>query len=271
MTSGIEMYPQRKRFLAPNERPPRIARIVALCGALLVLGPAALGAAQDTSVLLDARVAPARGRIEAAVSAARGEGLPQSWLLDKVREGIAKHVAADRIAAAVDGLLGRMRVANTLTRFMPHQPAQARRDAVLRAIVDALAAGAPAGELGEIVRVAARGDSANAAQNIVRSMGAVAELGERGFAGAVAAQATKIAFEREGVAGLSALVQEARRLSRIDPSTRDGLLRDAARSIGTDRAEQNRFERRIDRRGPPHDDSFGHGRGRGLRGRSKAR
>lgn len=54
----------------------------------------------------DARLAPVRPALERQLARARAAGLPTDVVVAKVREGLAKNVAPDRIGAAVERLVG---------------------------------------------------------------------------------------------------------------------------------------------------------------------
>ncbi|HJL17070.1 MAG TPA: hypothetical protein RMH99_15500, partial [Sandaracinaceae bacterium LLY-WYZ-13_1] len=162
---------------------------------MLALGVAA-GApahAQESSVLSDPRLAAVRPRLSEAVEAAERDGLPPAWLLDKVAEGLSKHVPPPLIARAVDTLLSRMRAADGMVRDVPGVRGRARRR-LLRVAVDALSAGAPAEGVGRLVREAARGDRAGAAGRVREALVTVAELAERDFSGPAAVQAARDAY-----------------------------------------------------------------------------
>ncbi len=201
--------------------------IVALV-AVLALAPA-IARAQS---LDDPRLAPVRDRLERAVSAARAEGLPSEWLLDKVAEGLSKHVPPPRIAAAVDTLLGRIRTADAM--IAPAHARGAERRRLVRAAVDALAAGAPEHALGQLVREAAHGDRVGAPMRVHEALTTVAELAEREFGGQAAVDATLGAWQRGRTEGLRALLQGARRIGR-GASRRDDALRRLGREVGPNR------------------------------------
>lgn len=185
--------------------------------------------AQDTAregLLEDARLAPVRDRLATSIDAARLEALPAEWLLDKVAEGLSKRVPPPRIAAAVETLLERIRVADALVQPAVVGPTAGRRR-LLRAAVDALAAGAPREPLGRLIREVARGDRGGAAERAHEALTTVAELGERQFGGAAAVEATREAHRRGERP--SELLRRARRIGRDPPGGRDGALRQLGR------------------------------------------
>jgi hypothetical protein len=210
----------------------------------LAWAPTAAAHAQEPSggaadVLSEARLDPVRDRLRAAVEAAEADGLPREWLLDKVAEGLSKRVPPPLIARAVDSLLTRMRTADGLVRDVPNARGRARRR-LLRAAVDALAAGAPARGVGRLVAEAARGERAGAPARAREALVTVAELAERGFSGRASVEATREAYRRDRRGGLGRLLRRARRIGPAPPGGRDEALRRAGRAIGIDRPRRGR-------------------------------
>lgn len=205
---------------------------VLLCATLA--GAPVGAAAQSSSVLSDARLEPVRDRLTQSLDAAHRDGLPSEWLLDKVAEGLSKHVPPGRIVAAVDTLLSRMRAADALIREVPGaRGAEHRR--LLRAALDALTAGAPHEGLGRLVREVVRSDRAEAPRRVHEALTTVAELAERQFGGHAAVDATTEAYQHGRRGGLSDLLRQAR---RIGPGpARDDALRNLGRRVG--RAESD--------------------------------
>jgi hypothetical protein len=195
-------------------------RSIAACSFLLVAVVCAPARAQDAA-LDDARLSTVRAAIAADVEAARSEGLPADWLLDKVAEGLSKRVPPARIAAAVHALLERIRVGDRLLASI------ARPARPLRQAVDALTAGVPQAELARLVRaVIDREDVVSVRASAVRAaLVTVAELAEREFGGEAAARATLDAYRRGGQSGLRTLLRDARRLEPASSSRDDALRR----------------------------------------------
>jgi hypothetical protein len=156
-------------------------------------------------VLADARLGEVRGRVEAAARSASEAGLPAEWLLDKVREGLAKGVPPGEIVSAVERLGERMRSAARIQHGLPPERSSAQSRAVLRGLVDALGVGAPEGSVSRLARGMAREDPGAVRAGIE----AVADLGERGFRGESAVHAVEIAFERGGRDGVASLLASA--------------------------------------------------------------
>lgn len=232
---------------------PPVAIVALLLASLLGTAAASAQAPQPGAdgLLADPALASARPRIERAVSAAVNEGLPSDWLLDKVAEGLSKRVPAPRIAAAVEGLLTRMRDAERIVRDVRSSGPAARRP-LLRAAVDALMAGAPAEALAALVSEIAASrpaGTAGASSSAAQALVTVSELAEREFDGAASVEATRDAWRTGRGAGMSRLLQSARRIRGAAGDARDGALREAARArdpVGVDR-------------GAHRGDSFGRG------------
>lgn len=206
--------------------------------------------AQD--VLDDARLSSVRERLAGSIESARREGLPSEWLVDKVAEGLSKRVPPARIAAAVEELAARIRAADALVE--PVGRADRRR--VLRAAVDALAAGAPRRELGQLVREVARSGGPNTGGRVREALVTVAELAERQFGGAAAVEATREAHRRGEPP--RELLRRARRIGRDPPGGRDRALRELGRGRGPG-------QRDVDARGVGRDHGRDGNPGRGPR------
>ncbi len=204
-------------------------RTLALAVLCASLAPAT--AAAQAEVLSDARLAPVHDRLAQSVDAAQREGLPSEWLLEKVAEGLSKHVSAPRIAAAVDTLLTRIRSADTLVRAVPGARGEERRR-LLRAAVDALAAGAPHDGLGRLLREVVRRDRSDAPRRAHDALTTVAELAERHFGGRAAVEATTDAYRQGRRAGLNDLLRRARQIGPGPPNGRDEALRSLGRAVG---------------------------------------
>jgi hypothetical protein len=224
-------------------------------------------AAAQPSPLADPRIAPVRQRIERSIAAANADGLPSEWLVDKVAEGLSKRAPADRIAAAVEALLARLRTAESLRSAIRESAQDEERRAALRAIADALAVGAPAGQLvaliGQVTSTPARDIDAH--ERVRLAMRTVAELGERGFAGDVAARVTLRAFRSGGIRGWDILLDSARSIPSGSDVARAAALEQLAESVRAVRGR--RPDHSVDRGAPPRDDS--HGRGRRTRTRRR--
>jgi hypothetical protein len=203
-------------------------------------------AAQDSSVLRDARLAPVRAQLARSVAGARGEGLPAEWLLDKVAEGLSKRVPPPLIARAVDALLERMRVADRLVAGVPGARGREQRR-LLRAAVDALSAGAPRDRLEVLIREVGRDDPAGAIGRTIQALTTVAELAERDFSGAAAVESSLAAFRSGGPRGLSGLLRRARQIGPDPAGGRDVALRQLGRDVGRPTIDPSLQQRDHDR------------------------
>ncbi len=254
----------------------RISPILCVLLGLAFGVPAAWAQDGTASPVDDARVAAVHDRLTASVQAARAAGLPAGWIEEKVAEGLAKHVPPPIIAAAVDGLLARMRTADAILGDAILGPThmradRAHRQAVLRATVDALSAGGDPRSLAHIAVLAARArhDPLRSWQDVREAMITVAELGERGFETAYATAVTARALTRAGVPGLAALLDAARTVHGRDPAQRRHALdRALDDSLGHGPPPGHGAGRPDDHGGPAHDDSLNQGqhRGRPTRG-----
>ena len=266
---------RRRAVLRPWMTPLMLAMAVYGCAGALAstaLGSAGSAAAQDSAdgergaqPLADARLAPVRARLLAASARARADGVPAEWLDAKVREGLAKHVPAARIAAAVEQLAERIHEATTIARTTP----VSGRTEVARAVLDALAAGARVEPLAALVGEVAR-DDANASEDSRAALRVVAELGERGFAADLATESTRAAWRNGGREGLRALLEAARHIPRSEASASGDALQRAAnapRPRGAQREQAHgdatERDRPSEHAGPPRDDSFTHGASHG--------
>lgn len=227
--------------------------LVLSCAALVALPRVARAQSHPAD---DARLAPVRNRLAAAIEAAQREGLPSEWLLDKIAEGLSKRVPPERIAAAVDALLERIRIADELVRPIPNAARDHRR--LLRAALDALTAGAPHEPLGHLVREIVRSERAHASERVREALTTVAELTERQFGGEAAVDAAREAYRQGRGRGLGDLLQRARRIARDPPGGRDRALRELGREVG-------RGARGIDRASAGGDHARDAHRGRGPR------
>lgn len=215
----------------------------------------------ERAVLDDSRVASIRSELEAALELARARGLPTEWLLDKIAEGLAKHVPPGRIPPAVQTLLTRIEAAARVTKQLPKPAEPAARSALLRAATEALAVGAPEHALVGLGRAVAEGGGS--AADVRAGMVSVAELGERGFAGSTAVDAVRTAFERAGTEGWPTLLAQARGIDAVGEAARAEALRDVAARLttlpaaGGSSAVPERVGPSTRPSGPPHDVSFG--------------
>lgn len=198
--------------------------------------------------------------------------LPTELLIEKVREGIAKHVPVPRILQAVRIVRERMQVADGLLSGAPRAPVAARTAAV-RGLVDALNAGLTRADLEAVL--ASLGSASRDLVAVREVAVTLAELAERGFRTATAVAAATSAWRQGGVKALPSVIALA---SRIGPSVsaRDEALTQGVSQLslprGAAHAASERSNNAVHEPGPPHDDAFGAAqqRGRGLaKGRNK--
>jgi hypothetical protein len=201
-----------------------MARLAIL--ALLLVGNLAHA---DRPAIDVARLGASAADVRAIVDRAAANGLPAELLVDKVREGLAKGVPPARIALVVHGLadsLGRART-EALTAAVA-----APSKALLKAIVEAHAAGAGTGEVAAVLR---------GGHDRVRGVQVLTDLAQRGYPVAIAAR-TVSAIAGHGKNALDHLVGEAERLRSLDAATPgdalDALARADAQGLGLDHAEQ---------------------------------
>ena len=193
--------------------------------AILVAGGAAWA---DPSALDDARLGASAAQVHATVDGAARAGLPAALLADKVREGLAKGVPPARIAAVVAALsdgLGRARAeAQPLIGGAPSA-------ALLKAIVEAHAAGAGAADVAAVLRAGGR----------ERAVEVLTDLAQRGYPVGVAARTVAAVVARKS-GTLDRVVGEAERLRAVDGAAPadalDALARANAQGLGLDHAEQ---------------------------------
>jgi hypothetical protein len=205
------MYPPQRSVVDPYT----MARMcIAL---LLLLGSArSLGAPPE-----DARLTPARAELEGAFAAAARDGVPESILSDKVREGLAKGVPAARIAQVVREL---ERSAAEAERQVKPQ-VKAAPPSLLKALMAARAAGAPREELDGVLRQnAARGTPA-----VEHALDVLADLAQHGYPAQAAARAVSAVLAREPRA-LERVPAEAQSLAARTGATRAEALDAIARA-----------------------------------------
>jgi hypothetical protein len=112
----------------------------------------ALGAAQAAAPALpdDARLGPARERLEALVAKTSAAGLPAEVVVSKVREGLAKGVDAGRIEQAANRLAESLGAAS---RFVAERrPGAAPPAPLVRALAEARVAGLDLNAADAVVR-----------------------------------------------------------------------------------------------------------------------
>jgi len=184
----------------------------------------------DRPALDDSRLGGSAADVRAVVDRAAAGGLPAELLVDKVREGLAKGVPPARIALVVRGLADNLGLARAETRTAGVTAPSA---ALLKAIVEAHAAGAGAADVATVLRSGSRARE--------RAVQVLTDLAQRGYPVSIAAR-TVSAIAGRGKNALDHLVGEAERLRSIDAATPgdalDALARADAQGLGLDHAEQ---------------------------------
>jgi hypothetical protein len=195
---------------------------------LLLAGRGAAAATPD-----DARLNPARAQLETVFAAAARDGVPESILSDKVKEGLAKGVPAARIALVVRTLEQSLAdgARQAAPRFSPPPPS------LLKAMVAARAAGAQPRELEALLNAGAQ----LGASTVTRALDVLTDLAQRGFPTAAAARAVA-AVESKSPRELERISPQAQSLSSKGGLARaealDAIARAAKQGLGVDRAAE---------------------------------
>jgi hypothetical protein len=210
-----------------------MARVVLL--AILAVSSVAWA---DPPALDDARLGASAPELHRILDGAAHAGLPTEMLADKAREGLAKGVPPPRIVTVVSGLadaLGRARTEALGVVAAPSAP-------LLRAIVEAHAAGAAASDVGVVLHAGGR----------ERSLQVLTDLAQRGYPVGDAARTVVGAGPRT----LDRIVGEAEKLRTVDGATPaqaiDAVARANSQGLGLDHAEQL-----LHQGGDPSDDANG--------------
>jgi hypothetical protein len=192
---------------------------------LMLLSGGALGALPSD----DPRLASVKSELASTWASAARDGVPETVLEDKLREGLAKNVPAARLLQVLQGLETALAEAERLSaRDVPHPPA-----ALLKALVEARSAGAQARDLELLVHAGASRSGAA----LVRAIDVVTDLSQRGFPPAAASHtvATVLAKNPRAVDQIAAAAQHAR--LRVTPTEAlDAISRAANQGLGPDHA-----------------------------------
>jgi len=189
--AGSYFATDSKRMNRP--RPRTMLRSVAVL-ALLLGGATRSGLAAptgaDETIPDDARLGPARASLQATVAKAGAGGLPTRPLIVKVREGLAKGVPPERIAAAVESLARGLDEANHFARAQGRGPSAA----LLTALADLHARGVTWDSAAPVIT--AHADEAA----MLRAVDVLGELATRGYPERPAGQLLRGVEEREPAA-----------------------------------------------------------------------
>lgn len=213
---------------------------VRIASTLLIAAFCATASAQ----VEDPRLSSVRADLRRVVAEARQDGLPAEWLEAKVAEGLVKRAPAEAIREAVLQLDARLRVAARVAG--PGTSEEHRR--ALRALVEAQRLGFDEAAIARLSRVAAQGGRRRDVW-LQSAASALAQLKEQGYSNEDVLEATVVALRRGGRAGVTELVAGARSRGRRGGGPG---LRGVANMVRV-------------QRGPPHDDGFSRGHGRGMR------
>jgi len=218
----VSIFPAAGSYLATEPKRmkrPRLSQTFAALGALALLmgatgpGARAAEAAGDANEALpaDARLGATRATLQAAVDRAGAAGLPTRPLVSKVREGLAKGVPPERIAAAVGTLAHGLEEANGFARAHGRSPSPG----LLIALADLHARGVSWDSATPVLT--ARADDAA----LARAVDVLAELAQRGYPDRAAGQLLRSVEEHDPnalgrvVAGLET-IRRGLTLSRAD-------------------------------------------------------
>jgi hypothetical protein len=212
--------------------------------ALLIAG--SVHAAPGEALPADVRLDPVRAELGATIDQAARAGLPADALYAKVKEGLAKGVAAARILAVVKTLAtdyGEARAFAQQAAATAHVPTPSTATPTLwRALVDARAAGLAWPPLAQLTAQAAAGS-----EGATRAIQAAGDLAVRGYPTEPALAVVRVALARDPQS-LPRLGGELDRLRRAHGLTytetalavADELAHpDGAKAGGLDRAAQH--------------------------------
>jgi hypothetical protein len=136
-------------------------------------------------------------QVRSIVQAAEAQGLPIEPLADKVLEGIAKNVSADRIVQAMEQV--RSRYAAAVADAREITPTRARQQALTRTMAQAMAAGMPPEALETITnRLRSRGRTMTQAecdQLAETAFTAARDMARMGASGEVVAETVNLALD----------------------------------------------------------------------------
>jgi hypothetical protein len=193
-----------------------------LMGRAAILCALLVGRFAAAQVLTDPRLGSAATEIKALVAETDRAGLPSEFLVDKVREGLAKQVPPARIAVAVRAFQQALVLARAETmRFSPSKP-------LLRAVAEAHLAGVGA-ETAIVLQAGGR----------ERAVWVLTDLVQRGYPTAVAASTVAAFATRPSLTELAGHAERLRGIDGASPTEAlDALTRANAQGLGLDHAEQ---------------------------------
>jgi hypothetical protein len=176
----------------------------------------------------DSRLGAARAELQAVVDAAARDALPDGLIIDKIREGLAKGVPAERIVVVARGLGLRLGEARQMVAARFQGPrAGGASPSLVRAIAEARIGGA--GDV-EVEAVLAHAGEPERAERAVR---ALSDLIARGFPPAASARAVGVALDRRDPA-LGRLGVDASSIRKHDGAAPEAALDEASRRHATE-------------------------------------
>ena len=194
-------------------------------GAILAILAVSSVAWAAPPALDDARLGASAPEMHKILDGAARSGLPVELLADKAREGLTKGVPPARIVAVVGGLADALGRARTEALAVTGAPSPL----LLRAIVEAHAAGAGAADVALVLHAGGR----------ERAVQVLTDLAQRGYS---VGDAARTVASVAGSRSLDHLVGEIERLRSIDGATPaealDAVARANAQGLGLDHAEQ---------------------------------
>ncbi|MBI2896252.1 MAG: hypothetical protein HYY06_22025 [Deltaproteobacteria bacterium] len=187
-------------------------------------------ARQNGDPLSSPALGPEGPALAAIVEGLGRDGIPSDLVLNKVREGLAKHVPPALITRAARALAARLRAAATLVT----RGSAGDRRRVIRALAEALESGLTRGDLDRLLGGLA-GASASA---LALAIDTATELRDRGFGSVAAVDAVRETYRLDGPDGFRSLLTEVATTGLASGSDRDERLVGVAR--GHDRDGESR-------------------------------
>jgi hypothetical protein len=212
----------------------------------------ALGTSGPVGLPDDVRLEPVRPRLEELVSRATRAGLPADLVVSKVREGLAKGVDPERIAAAAVRLTDSLQAAAKFV--VERRPGTPLAPELVRALAEAHLQGLDLREAEPMVR------AGRSASETARAVEVLTDLTLRGYPAGRAAMLVEGVFARDAAAigRLPAILEMLRREQALDHAeTVDALHRGLSRGGSLEQAsvraaeeERRKGPGRLDRGGP---------------------
>jgi hypothetical protein len=203
-----------------------------------------LGFAQAAVLPTDPRLEPVRPQLEQVVQRMTASGLPAEVVVSKVREGLAKGVPADRIAAAAGRLAENLQTART---FLAERRPGAAPAELVRALAEARLAGVELAAADPVVR------GGRPAPETARAIEVITDLSLRGYPSSRAAGLVHDVLARDAasVGRLPATLEVLRREQALSHGeTVDALARGLQAGGSLEQASVRAADERSKGRGP---------------------